>query len=219
MGIMAEENVTPEVSPEGDGAPEQQAPVQDTPTEAGFTQADIDKAVKERLARERKKYANYAELQAAADELGKLKEAQLTDQERLQNQLAELTETLTVTKQAAQQKTLEAAIIAEAAKLNFNDPADAVALVAQADISFDDNDNPVGVADAVKSLAEQRQYLIKNDKQRYLEQFNPSGETQPQKETDEQRRARLYGGGGQLWTVDLASDLGGGVVWNEPPKE
>lgn len=216
---MADENVTPEVTPEGDnGTPENNTPVQDTPSEAGFTQADIDRAVKERLARERKKFADYGELKAAADELAKLKEAQLTDQERLQKQLAEVTETLDRTKRDAQRKTVEAAIISVAAGMNFNDPADAVSYLSSNQFDYDDAGNPIGVEDAVKALAEQKQYLIKNDQQRYLEQFNPSGDTSPQKETDEQRRARLYGSGGQLFNIDNAAQQGGGVVWNTDPQ-
>jgi len=209
---MADEQV---VDPQNDDGTSEVIP--ETSSETVFTQADIDRAVKDRLARERKKYADYNELKSKADKLSELEQAQLSDKERLEQQLSDITKTLDTVKESARQKTVESAIIREASKLNFNDPGDAVALISS--VEFDENGNPVGIEEAVKQLAEQRKYLLKNDKQRYLEQFNPSGETQPQKETDEQRRARLYGDGSQVFTVELAEQHGGGIVWNEPPPK
>lgn len=54
-----------------------------------FTQADVDRIVAERLARERAKYGDYKQLKAKAAELDQLKEAEKTAVERLQSQLSE----------------------------------------------------------------------------------------------------------------------------------
>ena len=54
-----------------------------------FTQEDIDRIINERLAREREKYKDYNDLKKAAEELQKIKESQMTEQEKLQAKLAE----------------------------------------------------------------------------------------------------------------------------------
>lgn len=66
-------------------------PSQDTQAEAKtFTQDELDKIVSERLERERKKYADYADLKKTAAEFERLRESQMTEQEKLQARLAEL---------------------------------------------------------------------------------------------------------------------------------
>lgn len=55
-----------------------------------FTEEDVNRIVQERLAREREKYKDYAELKKAADELKKLKESQMSETEKMQARLAEL---------------------------------------------------------------------------------------------------------------------------------
>ena len=62
-----------------------------TPAEQGktLTQAEVDAVVEERLAREKKKYADYGDLKKAATELAELKKSQMTELEKLQTTLAE----------------------------------------------------------------------------------------------------------------------------------
>jgi hypothetical protein len=55
-----------------------------------FTQEELERIIAERLRREREKYKDYNELKKAAEELQKLKEAQMTEQEKLQAKLAEM---------------------------------------------------------------------------------------------------------------------------------
>lgn len=57
--------------------------------EASFTQADVDKAVRERLAREKAKYADHEDLKAKAAELDQIKAAQKTAEERAAEALAQ----------------------------------------------------------------------------------------------------------------------------------
>ena len=54
-----------------------------------FTQAELDAIIAERLKREREKYKDYADLKKAAEEYQKLKESQMSEQEKLQAKLAE----------------------------------------------------------------------------------------------------------------------------------
>ena len=57
--------------------------------EGKLTQAEVDAIVADRLARERKKYANYSELKKASEELAELKKSQMTEVEKLKAELAE----------------------------------------------------------------------------------------------------------------------------------
>ena len=54
-----------------------------------FTQAELDAIIADRLKREREKYKDYADLKKAADEYQRLRESQMSDQEKLQAKLAE----------------------------------------------------------------------------------------------------------------------------------
>jgi DNA repair exonuclease SbcCD ATPase subunit len=53
-----------------------------------FTQAELDRIIADRIARAEKKYAGFSELQKKAAELDKLKDAQKTEVERLNEQLS-----------------------------------------------------------------------------------------------------------------------------------
>ena len=57
--------------------------------EGKLTQAEVDAIVADRLARERKKYADYSDLKRAAEELAELKKSQMTEVEKLKAELAE----------------------------------------------------------------------------------------------------------------------------------
>jgi hypothetical protein len=197
-------DAVPPTAPEPDASP--------TPPAAEFTQADLDRIVKERLAREKEKYADYNDLKKAAAELDKIKEAQLTEQEKLQKELDQERQARQQAEERAQRRSIHSALIAEAAKLNFNDPADAVALISPDQLDFDDSGEITNADKLVKQLADQRKYLIKQG--RSLEPFDPSG-GQPIRETDEQRRARIYGGGGKVFDIQTAERLGGGVFWSK----
>ena len=54
-----------------------------------FTQAELDAIIADRLARERERYKDYDSLRQQAAELQKLKQAQMTETERLQTAAAE----------------------------------------------------------------------------------------------------------------------------------
>ena len=59
------------------------------PEKKTLTQAEIDAIVEERLAREKKKYADYGDLKKAAAELADLKKSQLSELDKLKADLAE----------------------------------------------------------------------------------------------------------------------------------
>lgn len=78
------EPTTPEGAAAG-GEGGSQTPAPEVPAEdKTFTQADLDKIVKDRLERERQKFADYTDLKSKAQQLDELKEANKTDQEKLE---------------------------------------------------------------------------------------------------------------------------------------
>ena len=79
---MPEENSNAGTPPAEQGGNEPQ-------NEGKLTQAEVDAIVADRLARERKKYADYSDLKRAAEELAELKKSQMTEVEKLKAELAE----------------------------------------------------------------------------------------------------------------------------------
>ena len=144
-----------------------------TPTAApqiavAFTQADIDRIVKERIDRERAKFADYDKLKAAQAELDQIKAAQMSDEEKRQARVRELEEQAqaaqsesAATLAKANERLIRAAIIAEASVIGFVNATDAYALVDMAAIAIDEAGEVSGAPEAVKALAEKRPYLLR----------------------------------------------------------
>lgn len=80
--LMSEENSNAGTPPADQGGNEPQ-------NEGKLTQAEVDAIVADRLARERKKYADYSDLKKASEELAELKKSQMTELEKLKADLAE----------------------------------------------------------------------------------------------------------------------------------
>lgn len=74
-----------------------------------FTQEQLDAIIADRLSRERDKFKDYDALKAAAGELEKLKQGQMTEQQKLQAQLDSLTKENTELKSRVQMATAERA--------------------------------------------------------------------------------------------------------------
>lgn len=79
---MSDENSNAGTPPAEQGGNEPQ-------NEGKLTQAEVDAIVADRLARERKKYADYSDLKKAAEELAELKKSQMTEVEKMKAELAE----------------------------------------------------------------------------------------------------------------------------------
>lgn len=194
--------------------------------EKTFTQAELERQLGERLARERAKYADYEELKAAKTKLEELEAGQLSERDKLQKQIEKLekkaaeAEARALEKERLAQETLiRSAVLSEASKLGFANPEDAYLLLAQKPTIGEDG-QPAGVAEAIKALAESRPYLIRGTQSRIPtgEPFNPSGQQGQLRETDEQRRARLFGGRRRNFDPEEMKRRGGGVVWPTRPE-
>lgn len=185
------------------------------PGQAGktFTQEEVNRFLAEEKKKVRGQYADYEDLKAKAVKLTEIEQAQMTEAQKLQAQLEAAQKAIAQAEQqrleaeaASKQERLYSKIISEAAKLNFEDAEDAYFRLRDSVKEVEE------VAEAVKSLAEQKKYLIKKHSTP-LSAFDPAAQGQPARDTDAQRRARIYGGGGSIFETGEAEKHGGGVVW------
>lgn len=140
---------TPAVEVEG-GKPEFTPPA---------TQADLDRIIESRLARERDKFKDYDDLVAQREEFESFKESQKSERDR------ELDEIKSSTTSEVTQRFLGKLVSTEvqsiAATLGFNDPADALAVIGDklpVDGEEVDSDE---IRKRVEKLAEDKPYLVK----------------------------------------------------------
>lgn len=152
--------------------------------ERTFTQAELDKVLKERLDRERRKsaekFADYDTLKDQASKYAAIEEAQKTELQKAQEKLAAEQQRAEAAEAEAKRVKHESAVVTEALQLGFADPNDALAMIGEVE----------DVSAALKALAEQKPYLLKTNKPA------PPGGKKPAnpllgQETDEQRRRRL----------------------------
>ena len=136
--------------------------------ERTFTQAVVDRIVKERLGREQTRYADYDDLKKAAGELSKIKEAQLSESEKLTKRIAEMEQAATdreaeakVVEMEINEKLIRAEVRVVAAGLNFWDADEAYKLADLADVSLDDDGNVQNVKPALEALAKAKPHLVR----------------------------------------------------------
>jgi len=135
--------------------------------ERTFTQADIDRIVKERLTREQARFADYDGLKKAAEELSKLKEADLSEQEKLTKRIAELEQAQAdwdaqakAREMEVNERLLRAEVRVLAAALNFIDPEEAWKLADLTDATFGEDGKIEGVKKPLEKLAKDKPHLI-----------------------------------------------------------
>jgi len=179
--------------------------------DATFTQADLDRVVKERVQRERGKFSDYKDLKAASVRLQEIEDSQKSETEKLTTQLAESQEQNARLLEAQTQTVIRHAVEAEARRVGFVHPEAAYSLADMAEIQLSDEGKVMGVADAIKTLSETYPELLATEQPK-MAATNP-GRTAEQGETDQERRARLFGYGG---ASPFGRGSGGGVIM---PKE
>ena len=153
----------------GEGAPQgaqdgSQPPAYTPPA----TQADFDRAVESRLARERQKLAgeyggDVASVKAQLADYEKYKESQKTETEKAIDEAKK--GTAAETAQRFLSKLVGSEVKALAASLGFNDPADALAVIDQAKLPVkDDEPDTDELKKLVEKLATDKPYLLKAGK-------------------------------------------------------
>lgn len=184
--------------------------------EAKFTQADIDRAVKDRITREKAKYADYDDLKAKAQKQDEAEANAKTETQKLVEKAdkAEREKSDAISK--ANDRIITAELRAQAASMGFTDLDYAVFKV-KAKVTLADDGSVEGAAEALAELAKASPALVKKPGQAALNAGNPGGAGSG--ETDAQKRARIYGTGGGIFDQATSNSLGGGVFMNTDPNK
>lgn len=137
-----------------------------------FTQAELDRIVEERLARDRRsrqpeKPADYDELKQKAEELDQLRaegqselDRERAAKEKAERDLQEATQRASAADERAQTALRNAAVMAEASKQGAVDPEAVIALLPKDSVTIGDDGQVTGAEQAVKGLLEQRKWLV-----------------------------------------------------------
>lgn len=160
-----------------------------------FSQEEVNTAIRDRLKRQEKKYADYSDLKKAAGEWDKHKESQKTDLERLEAQVKNLEAERDEANKQTQQTILKSAFATEASKLGVQFPEDAHLLVNLSDFSVEDG-KVDGVEDAVKTLVDSGRLPIKSAKKSpeiNAQTGGKSGDGQELSDAEKQELAAIYG--------------------------
>jgi hypothetical protein len=157
--------------------------------------------------------SDMAEAKARLDAAKALEDANKTEAQRLNDNLAALEKERAewADREARLQAEkasvlLRTAVIGKAAALGFADPEDAYRMLDLSNLNVGDDGGVAGLDQALKALGDSKPYLL-----RAAPRIAPTspGAKQQTGESDEQRRARLYGGG----ATPIGSGPGGGLHW------
>jgi hypothetical protein len=197
-------------------APEPQEGTEGLAQEATPQAQDVAAEVDEKaLARAKELRSENASLRrrlkAIEEDQRKRDEADMTDQERTAKEAADLRTMLEKQQAETRSLALESAVAMRANTLGIVDAEAAVKLLDTGALDFDDigRPDPESLDMALKRLIKAKPYL--KTQPPAASPANPA-RTEPAGETDAQRRARLFGGGGGIFDVDTARSLGGGVL-------
>ena len=127
--------------PEGDG-------------ERRFTQNELDALIRDRLARERGKYADYDDLKDKAEKYAEYEEAQKSELEKAQEAAKKAEQREKEALERANERLIRAEFIAAASQLQVKHPADAFALADRSAIAVTEDGKVAGVKEAVEELVE-----------------------------------------------------------------
>lgn len=126
----------------------------ETTDEPRFTQADIDRVVAERLERERKKYTDYGDLKKKAEKWAEYEEAQKSELQKAQERADQAERDRQAAIDAANERMIRAAFLAEAGKVGAQHPEDAYLLAQRDGVEMDEAGQVSGVAEAVEALVD-----------------------------------------------------------------
>jgi hypothetical protein len=150
---------TPPADAPGNPPPPAAEPAKPEP-ERKLTQAEVDRVVNDRLARQRHQFADYDELKAKAGKYDEVEAQSKSDLERAQEALRTAEETASKATERANATARRAAIVSEAHQAGAVDPDAVVALLPKDAVTVGDDGQVTGAKDAVAALLEQKTYLV-----------------------------------------------------------
>lgn len=123
--------------------------------------AELDRARKALAAANKEAADRRKKLEAFERAEQERQQAQLSETERLKQQLAEAESKAATATAAANERLLRAAVLAEASKLGFVDPSDAWRMLDRDGLGIDEDGEATGASEALKALAKAKPYLVK----------------------------------------------------------
>lgn len=124
-----------------------------------FTQADLNRIVSDRLAREREKFANFDELKTKAAELDQLKEGEKTELQKAQDRQTQLERENTELKTRAQEAATRREVEKAARKAGLADPEDGYLLIDRKALDLDEDGTPKNADQLIAALIEAKPHL------------------------------------------------------------
>lgn len=167
------------------------------------TKAQVEAANREAATYRRK-------LREAEEKLRTREEADLSEAERAKKRAEEAEKLAEARASELRDARVETAVTAEAARLRFRDPADAMAFVSLDDLDFDEDGKPTNVAEIVRAIAQSRGYLIAPAASNSSTGAPASGPER--EETFDEKRRRIFGGARGGSAFDNPETRGGGVI-------
>jgi hypothetical protein len=135
--------------------------------EPKLTQAEVDRIVKDRVARERAKFADYDDVKARAAKFDEIDTANKTELEREKEARAAAETKATQASTTAERVAIRSAVIAAAAEAGALKPSDVVALLPKGAVTVtltDDGEvEVVGAEEAVAAILKERQHWLKQE--------------------------------------------------------
>lgn len=139
----------------------------ETTDDKALSQADVDRIVGERLARERAKFADYEDLKTKAAQLDAIEEAKKDELQKAQERATELEQGKTEAEKRLERVAIRSAVLAEATRQGA-DPDAVLAILKdrgvvggkEPKVTLGDDDQVAGVEEAVKALLEEKDNLI-----------------------------------------------------------
>lgn len=161
-------------------------------------QAALKDANKESAARRKR----LEELESAEQQR---QEASKSVEQKLADQLKKLEAERDAAEQRARQTLVRAEVTAAASRMQFRDPADVLKMIDASALEIGDDGAIKGLDEQLQALAKAKPYLLATS----IGGFSPTmpGHGQAQGESDDQRRARLFGGG------ESVIGRNGGIIW------
>ena len=184
------ENETPEMGNETETPAAAQMP-----TDPADLQAELDR-VRRALADANKEAATRRKkLEALEKAEADRQQAQMSELEKAQAKLAELEKRAAEAEAGKRQALIRAAVIARATVQGFREPEDVLHFLDAGAVQITDDGQVTNADDLLQKLAKAKPYLLQPTGT--VGATNP-GRGQGTGESDEARRARLFGGGGSV---------------------
>jgi hypothetical protein len=169
-----------------DGGEQQSAEGQGQATsqDRTFTQGDVNRIIDDRLKRERQKFSDYDALKERAEKWAEHEEAQKSELERAQDAATKAEAERDAALSEANDRLIQSAFVAEAAKAGVAHPADAFNLADIGSVTINDGGEVEGAAEAIATLVEAGRLVMTGKPQApKLDGGAGSGERQGQKKT------------------------------------